>query len=300
MSASLSTYPNFFIIGVPKGGTTSLYAYLQQHPDVFLPYVKEPCFFSNEENYDRGIAWYSKTFFRDVGSARAIGEATPWYFSNKRAAERIKRELPESSHRFIVIFRDPVERAYSMYWNRVENGDEKNSFEVALSTEDERLREGNYHATGSLTVGYRYVGNYATHLREWLAKFPSGQFLFLLQQDLAASPESVLTDIYQFLRIRDDIEIDTTRRHNVAGRPRYRALLRVAQIIRARTPAKLPLKLIPKSLRFKAMQYVSNTKRIPVEYPPMAASIERDLRGAFRVEIEELEGLIGKDLSAWK
>ncbi len=122
------TMPNFLIVGAMKCGTTALYYYLEQHPQIFMSPVKEPNFFCFEgrEGLDSGnsitdIAAY-RGLFRGVSSERAIGEASHCYLYEPRAVERIKHYTPDA--RLIAILRSPIERAYSHFLHAVRNGTE--------------------------------------------------------------------------------------------------------------------------------------------------------------------------------
>src|SRR4051812_42429120 len=112
MATSLRA-PDFLIVGAAKAGTTSLAAYLAEHPDVFMARRKELHFFGREKEYRRGWEWYC-SHFEGAGDARAVGEATPDYMWRERAVERIAQDLPKA--RIIATLRHPVDRAYSHYW----------------------------------------------------------------------------------------------------------------------------------------------------------------------------------------
>ena len=128
--------PNLFVIGAAKAGTTALYDYLAQHPDVFLSRVKEPMFFSREENYAKGLDWYEGAYFQGAEHYPVRAEATPHYlYWSEKVAPRIKEAYAERLVKFVASFRDPVSRAYSWYWNMVREGREDLEFEEALRVE---------------------------------------------------------------------------------------------------------------------------------------------------------------------
>jgi len=122
--------PNFFILGSAKSGTSTLYSELIKHPNIFLAANKEPMFFSSDEKYEKGINWYLDNFFKASGRKRVRGEATPHYlYWADKVAPRMSEHFEEDKVHFAVILRNPVERAYSWYWNMIREGNEKKDFE---------------------------------------------------------------------------------------------------------------------------------------------------------------------------
>src|SRR5215210_1748036 len=151
--------PNFLVIGAGKSGTTSLYHYLRQHPDVYMSPVKEPLFFAAEGGRIRfpgpdgrmisraanpGAVTRMKDYralFAGVSGKKAVGEASPQYLYTPEAPLRIKHYVPEA--KLIAVLRNPVERAYSAFLHRTRLGREPLAdFSEALRQEDSRMREG--------------------------------------------------------------------------------------------------------------------------------------------------------------
>jgi hypothetical protein len=113
--------PDFIISGAPKAGTSSLWNYVWQHPDVFMPDPKEIAFF--DYNYGKGVEWYEEKFIEHEDE-EAVGEATPWYMCDDRAEwvpERMQDVNPDA--KLIFILRDPVERCRSNFWDDFWNGE---------------------------------------------------------------------------------------------------------------------------------------------------------------------------------
>ena len=223
--------PDFLVVGVKRGGTTTLFRALQDHPDVepFFPAgsdLKSPHYF--DLNYERGEAWYRSHFAsRPLGGTPGlIGESSPYYLFHPTAPARIARLLPES--RSIILLRNPVDRAFSHYWDRVKNGVESLSFEDAIDAEGERLageRERlvrNPRATSDRYEHFSYVarGHYAEQLRAWYTHFDRDQVLVLRSEDLYAEPDKIYDRVLEFLDLAPHVRAgDFGKHHGHADRP---------------------------------------------------------------------------------
>lgn len=130
--------PTFLILGTSKAGSTSLYDYLAQHPDVFMSEPKEPPFFRLE--YERGIEYYWRSYFAAYGGQREIGDACTQNLMLPFVAPRIAAMLPEA--RLFVLCRNPVDRAISAYWHSYSRGVEQLGFEAAIEKNLRRLETG--------------------------------------------------------------------------------------------------------------------------------------------------------------
>jgi hypothetical protein len=223
MTPAESRLPNFFIAGAPKAGTTSLYLYLGQHPQVYMSPIKEPRFFGLTDLLTGAGAgatlplpvrtWEDYIdLFRNVRHETAIGEASVAYFCLPSAAQAIRAMLPDA--RLIFVLRDPAERLFTQYvgtrWR-----DPQITFRARfLSAMDPRDFWWS-------TVG---IGRYATHLRRFLDAFPREQVRIHLYDDYKADPRALLRDIFAFLGVNPDYAIDLSHRHNETMVPRLPGL----------------------------------------------------------------------------
>lgn len=207
--------PHFMIIGAQKGGTTSLYQYLVEHPCIAPIYIKEPHFF--DIYYNRSLGWYrshfptslEKYFVEHVHKHDFItGEASPYYMVHPLAPARIAKLLPNV--KLILVLRNPVDRAYSQYQHQLRQpGVEPLSFEEAIDREEERLagelqkiRENPYYFSfNHRHYSYLTRGRYIDYLPTWLKLFPREQFLFLRSEDLYRDPAAVVHETLQFLNM---------------------------------------------------------------------------------------------------
>lgn len=213
--------PSFIVIGAGKCGTTSLFNYLAQHPNVRPGCAKEVHYF--DHNFRLGPDWYSAHFpLRHRGAT--TGEATPYYFCHPLAASRIKTELPDV--RLVLMLRNPVDRARSQYnMACTEYGVESLSFEDALELEPVRLRgeyerlahDPHYFSFAHLFYSYLHRGHYAFHLRAWLEHFPLSQIHIVNTEEFLRQPQCCYSSVLKFLGLADH-KLSVFKKHNV-GRP---------------------------------------------------------------------------------
>lgn len=206
--------PDFLIIGAQKAGTTSLFNYLGQHPDIHLPVAKEIHYY--DLHYSKGINWY-KRFFRANRGAQITGESTPYYLFHPLVPERVYRDNPQT--KIIVLLRNPGERAFSHYQMIKRMGIEKlATFSEALEAELTRFKKGlkyliDHPYKGSVEhQHYTYLsrGKYERQLRRWFRYFPREQMLILKAEDLFANPVKTLEKVYRFLQIANIYPEDMT------------------------------------------------------------------------------------------
>lgn len=294
------TLPNFLIIGTAKSGTSSLYSYLKQHPQIFMSALKEPRFFGwryeaqefkgpgdNQSPVVKTITEYERLFSGAEGKA-AIGEASPSYLYNPLSAEEIRRTIPHA--KLIAILRHPAERAYSHYLELIRDDRETvSSFERALASEKQRIDAGWHWAWH-----YTKMGLYYQQLKRYYDRFPREQIRVFLQEELDNEPQRVLQEIYRFLGVRSDVTADLSVRHNRSGIPRNRSL---NELLEGRSLAKEGLKLIiPQRIRTQIKERLLGWN---LQRPQLSSELHAKLTEFFRPELEALEQLIEVDLSAW-
>ena len=212
LTAAYRLLPHFIVISVERGGTTSLYRYLNRHPCVAESFRKEVDYF--DFNWSRGLRWYRAHFptrwhaawtRARRGHPLVTGEATPYYFYHPLVPERIVRTLPDV--KLIALLRNPVERAYSHYNMNCRQQKESLSFEEAIECEEERLR-GEYarleqgeikFSESHYKFGYQFRGIYVDRLKHWHEHFPPERLLVLRSEDLYEDPPAVLDQVIDFL-----------------------------------------------------------------------------------------------------
>jgi hypothetical protein len=189
-TASQRALPDFVIIGTQRGGTTSLFRWLGWHPSVVPANRREVHYF--DLNYDKGEKWY-RAHFPLKRSGLVTGEASPYLLLHPLAPERAARDLP-SSTRFIVVLRDPVERALSHYWHERRLKAETRPLEAALAREekrmsraDEKVRRGE-RSFAHRHYSYRTRGRYAEQLERWFDHVDRQRILVVESEKMYVDP----------------------------------------------------------------------------------------------------------------
>jgi len=265
--------PNFVIVGAPKCGTSSLAAWLRDHPDVYVVPEKELFYFTSE--WERGQNWYEQCFAAD--GQRAVGEATPTYLHEHRAHERLASVIPDA--KLIAIVRNPVDRAYSHYWHWRERKGEEREFDEAIAPE----------LAGTDDV-FLAPGRYAEHLEALGQHFPSDHLHVIVFDDLATDPTGVFRGACRFLGVDEsDVpeSVGTVENPFQYYYPRWLWSL----FVRVRIGRWLPG-------RAGAAIYRSMV-RTADPYPPMDAAIRRKLVDYFAEPNAALAQRLGRDLSHW-
>ncbi|MBA2441357.1 MAG: sulfotransferase [Rubrobacter sp.] len=295
------TLPNFAVIGAAKSGTTALYEYLKQHPDVYMSPQKETNFFAFEGREvgfrgpgDEGISQSSITEiatyraqFAGVAGETAIGEASPWYLYLPGTAGSLRRHVPDA--RLIVLLRNPVDRAFSSYLHLVKDGREKLSFEEGLEAEEARIEQG-----WEPLWHYKRAGLYTAQVKRFLELFGRNRMRFYLYDDFAADVGSVVKDVYEYLDVDSSFLPDTSTKHNITGVPRNRLLwrlLRGPNLVESTAKLFIPPRL-QHELKLRVVQGL-------LKKPVLRLNTRRELARGYRKDVLHLQDLIGLDLSRW-
>lgn len=188
--------PDFIIIGSQRCGTTSLYSYLTQHPQILSPIKKEVDFWS--WHFNRGINWYLSHFPPlPEGQHFLTGEASPSYLDYRDVAQRLFNTFPKV--KLIVLLRNPVDRAISQYYRWVSLNWENRSFEEAIADEVERLENNPDYIIGEEPGNYLARGMYVEFIKKWLELFPREQLLILRSEDFYEHTAVVMKQVLEFV-----------------------------------------------------------------------------------------------------
>ena len=207
-TAPLRGLPSALIIGAQRSGTTSLFNYLVQHPDVLAPLGKEIHYF--DVHYARGPRWYRGRFpfAHRLRRGALTLDASPYYLVHPLAPGRAVELLPDV--KLIALLRNPVDRAFSHYQHAVRDGRESLAFAEAIAKEPERLAgeeerlrvEPGYYSYHHRHYSYMHRGRYVEQLRRWAEEFPRSQMLVLQSERLFREPAAVTAAVHRFLGLR--------------------------------------------------------------------------------------------------
>jgi len=209
MTGFLHVLPDYLIIGAQKSGTNSLYWYLLQHPLVGPAITKEIRFF--DKYYDRGLNWYRVCFPFKIQKFFTknfvTGEATERYLDYPSSPQRVKKNLPNA--KFILLLRNPVDRAYSHYNMRFNARKETLSFEDAIAQETERTQgefekmknDENYYSRDYFHHSYLDRGIYEKKIKRWMDVFPKEQFLIIQSEEFLKHKSEYYNKVLKFLNL---------------------------------------------------------------------------------------------------
>jgi hypothetical protein len=190
---------DFIVIGAARSGTTSLFANLRAHPQIFIPLEKEICFFSDNDRYRLGPEWYMKNYFAGVSPHVVTGEITPAYMLFEDVACRIHQTTPRS--KLIAMLRNPIDRAYSHYRFAKRLGIEERDFQTALA---ELFSKGRVPDKQIYSQNKEYLmfGEYGRILENYLHYFPKKQIKILFFEKFQKNTATTMKEIFEFLGVR--------------------------------------------------------------------------------------------------
>lgn len=312
----MSKLPNFFIVGAPKAGTTSLYHYLDQHPQVYMSPIKEPHFFAEEireENFEpklrssiardtRNLRKFlscpmrQKRFggiitdwddylrlFAEANNESALGEASVCYLWSPTAPEQIAERIPDA--KILVMLRDPAERAFSQYLHGVGNGTIRWTFR-------EHIRLNLRHRSGQFCVYYPFLefGFYSEQLDSYLKRFGSNVWVGF-HEDFKSRPLETYQNICTFLGVTKDFFPSMDSRHLEAQVPRLSSIAWLKRSGFWQATAKTTPPRVRPLIRRALVRTRGRTRIDPAD--------RLYLRDFYREDINKLATLLGRNLDSW-
>ena len=306
----MTTLPNFLILGAPKCGTTSLYAYLGQHPEVFMSFPKEPTFFGHEgedglfngpgdntgiyrTRMITNLDAYTALFNR-VTTQKAVGEASTFYLYLPKAPLRIKKYVPDA--KMFAVLRNPADRAYSNYLHLVRQVREPYTFTRALQEEPSRIKN-NWNELWH----YKSMGFYFEQVKRYYDMFGRSQVHIYLYEDFQKHPLSLMKEIFEILRVNSSFAPNISESYNVGYVPGSPTLVKGFYKTKALTQSLK--KHIPQRLHWRVNRALAMVERAEhrnrVPRPPIQEEIRMSLLEDYREDILKLEELLQRDLSHW-
>jgi hypothetical protein len=291
--------PNFLIVGFPKCGTTSLYNYLNQHPQIYMPLIKEPGFFTRAWPHLVKTVEDYKALFADVTGEIAIGEASPMYIEDPEVPDRII-DILGADVKIIIMIRNPIDRAYS-FWGHLHYHSmvEPLSFEDALKAENDRhasekLKEEELYYPG-IFMYYR-GGLYSQKIQQYLDEFGKENVKVIIFEEFVRNLEDNIANVYKFLDV-DANFMPSLNQYNIANTPMNKNLQKVLS-----NPPKIIRTIYSYSPRVlkkfiysigKAI-YWSNQK--PRTKEAIHLEVRKDLESKFLEDVRSLELILERNL----
>jgi len=295
--------PDFFIVGAPKCGTTSLYTYLREHRNVFMSHPKEPYFFAEDfPNYRKteSLAEYLACFREADDSHLAIGEATAAYMYSLVAIPKI-REFNKRA-KLMVMLRNPVELVRSLHAHLLYIFDEDEcSIEKAWQLQDARRRGQSIprRCREPRFLQYAAVAKLGAQVEKLLTVFPRDHVKFVVFDDLIDKTQSVYEQVLSFLNVPSDgrtsfppTNVRRAHRGGWLGRLLLRPPLALQRLVRI-TRAMVGVRGLGIAGRLRQLNTKMNRRK------PLSTRFRQELSDVFRQDVMKLSDLVGRDLSGW-
>ncbi|MDB9895744.1 sulfotransferase domain-containing protein [Flavobacteriales bacterium] len=282
---------DFFIVGAPKAGTTSLYKYLNQHQDVVMSSVKEPNYFSKEELESQDLYYASKnitdekdyhSLFQANGEKKKLGEASVSYLFYPKVSKRIFTYNKDA--KIIIILRNPVDRAYSHYKMDFRLGFVKRDFEDLVL---------NNNQEGSLFYQqYIDLGLYHLQVKSYIDEFGSTNVCVMFYEDLKKDRATFVNNIFSFLNLKSDSNINFNLKYNKSKLPSNNFMRYLYSISLVRKTASFLFN--ERLINFINKNFFRESNQ------EIESKVRHKLNQVFLNDIFMLEKLLNKDLSSWK
>jgi hypothetical protein len=301
VSGSLARLPDTFIVGAPKCGTTAMYEFLRQHPDIFMADTKELHYFGSdlERRFTPRLTLeeYAAYFARATKEAR-VGEASVRYLQSRSAAAEICAFNPVA--RVIIMLRDPIEMIHAMHAELLFSGMEDIAdLGAALAAEADRRAGRRIPAGTNIAemLQYRDAARYAEQVERYLAAFGRERVHVIVYDDLRSDAAAVVKATYDFLEV-DQAFAPRIAVVNPSKSPRSRRLQRLI----AEPPTWLRRAgrtIVPRAVRKRAYKRLLRLNAKPAERSPIDPAVRRELAREFAPEVSRLAALLGRELDHW-
>lgn len=307
-TSSNTRLPDFLLVGAAKSATSSLHNYLDQHPQIAMPSMKESWFFSFYENPPQyaspgvlsDVVFRLEDYLKLFDGADAnqiLGDACPSYLYTYEDTIKTIRQLysPDALEKLkiIIVVREPLSRAYSQFYTFKRKVEEPLTFEEAMqeSTVKQRMQDN-----WNIFYDYLGFGMYSKQVEAFQQAFGKDRVLVLLFEEIQADMQKACRDIYRFLGVDPDFTVDDSLKHNsVTGEPRLKWV--VAGLFSKNRLKKMIAALIPKPLRMIIIYIII----VPLlKRKAMDEDMRKQLSSYFHEDILKLEELIERDLSSWR
>ncbi len=296
--------PNFLVLGSPKCGTTSLQNYFEQHPDVYVPLVKEANYFAFDI-HKRKVKTESEYFslFNDAKGESAIGEVSIWYLYSQVAALKIKESLGNEV-KLIAMIRNPIQAAYSMHGQWVFVGEEDiENFEEALHAEQARKRVASSKRKGAEFFMYSEIYKYTEQLKRYFDLFGRDHIHIIVHDDLKKDTPATFQKALQFLEVKQpdfDLNFKVVNPHKKVKNKYLRDLyLKNIHGVRTMAKAMIPNDKFRRKLGISLAGKVKNLYTDYQEKEKITPNAYQKLVEIYKPEVEDLSKLLDRDFTYW-
>ena len=283
---------DFFIVGAPKAGTTSLYHYLSEHPQVEMSSQKEPDYISDKAIHEQGM-YYAKNRVDTLDKYESLfvekesvvyGEASVSYLFYENVAEDIKKYNPNA--KIIIMLRDPIERAFSHYLMDYRLGLISDSFENVLAKISKHKNAHLFYQQ------YIEVSKYAKQIQRYLDFFKKENILFIDYEDFKKNVSKTVDQVYNFLNISSEFVADINTKHNTFIMPKNKIIRLIYSFVFLR---KILIFLFPVYLvkNISVLLFKSDKK------PELLKETRSLLSIIFNDDIKKMEEVLAKNYSKW-
>ena len=282
------SYPDFFIVGGSRCGTTSLYSYLKQHPDVFLPERKEPHYYSSQSTPLPYWLLPLKSIitkqdylqlFEDSKENMIVGDASSTYLMNLDAPKLIFEDNPNA--KIIISLRNPIDRTYTAYLAQYRSGNEKRSFGESIRRDFSAITGEELQRQSALNSDYyEYVKNYYHY-------FPKEHIKIIIFEEFIKNPKQTMKELLHFLNLSTELNIKYEQ-YNEFKFPKNEVS---KAIVNNRFIVNISLALIPAKIR----HYIF--RRLVTRTKPLMLEKDRDfLKEKYVMGVKKLESLLNKNI----
>jgi len=283
---------DFFIVGAPKAGTTSLYHYLNEHLEIEMSSQKEPDYFSDSLIQNKGMYYgknridtlekYNNLFINPDVKLRGEGSVSYLFYDD--VPLKIKTYNPEA--KIIIILRDPVDRAFSHYLMDYRLGLVSESFEDIIN---KKSKHKNAHL---FYQQYIQVSEYAPQIKRYLNVFKRENILFIDYEDFKNDVAGVVNNVYLFLGVNDDFQPNLNKKHNTYTMPKNGIIRYIYSFVSFRN---FLTSIFSKGL----VKSIRNSLFINDRKPKLSNANREFLNEFFKEDLKELNALLNKDFTKW-
>ena len=284
---------DFFIVGAPKAGTTSLYHYLNEHPEIVMSRQKETDYFSDEDLQKKGL-YYGKnrintlekyhSLFQNVDQKK-IGEASVSYLFYEDVPQKIKAY--NSNGKIIIMLRNPVDRAFSHYLMDYRLGLISKSFESILENEKKDIKASLFYQQ------YIELGQYSGQVKRYIEKFGKENVTIIFYYDFKNHVVKEVQKVYEFLEVDSKYRAEIENKHNTYSMPKNNWIRLIYSFVSFR---KILNRILPK----RKVRKIKEKLFIKSKKPKLSDVLRARLINLYAHDIKQLEELLSVDLSQWK